>query len=51
MIAILAVAAFAVLALLLAAAEPLLFRWYVREIGRVSVSPLPGEAVISYPLA
>lgn len=50
MIAIFA-AALVALVLVLAAAEPLLFRWYAREIGRIIVSPGPGEAVISYPLA
>ncbi len=35
----------------LAAAGPLLFRWYVREVRRLAVQQLPGEATISYPLA
>lgn len=41
----------AALAVLLAFGERLLLGWYVWEIRRARMAELPGEAVISYPLA
>ena len=50
MIAIFA-AALGMLAAFLVFGERLLFRWYRSELRSTVVTPSPGEAVISYPLA